>query len=586
LKEINPRIVWLECEAGGVLNMMAEQKPIRPRDMKPPHQLTVYVTDDHGVFCKLELGHAISDGTSVPIILRDLSQAYQEIATGNESQSKGPLYSEYVSCISSTSDADLNYWKAYLTGIETCHFPILNYGKKEKEHRSITLELTGVPELSNFCTKNGLTFSNVLQLAWGLVLRLYTGSEEICFGYVTSGRDALISGIQDSALGTFINMLVCRLYLSENIQLGQALGQIQADFAQGTSHQSFSLADMQHELQLSGTSLSNTVFTYQRRATPKHTSESTLDFDVLESHDPTEYNIAVNVEAFDSSVTVHFGYWANNLSQAQATNMANTFNHTLNMIVCSHNNSQTIGEMDFFSEQSRQQVMMWNQSLPMKIERCLHEMIDGQRLRLPASAQAVCSWDASLTYTELDRLATKIAIHLVRLGTRPDVFVAICFEKSIWVVVSMIAVLKAGGAFVPLDHSHPQNRLKHLINDIGAKAVLCSQQNQQRLMEVAKTFVVDRSAIDQLVAHQDMPLLYTATPNNAAYTIFTSSTTGNPKGTVVEHAAICTSATYFQQRTPNDSGLSCLSVSVFHIRCLHYGDLRYANCWRLYLHSE
>src|SRR6202043_3362569 len=136
------------------------------------HRLTVCAAGDRSVFCKIELGHAISDGTSIPIILRDLSRSYQEIATGNESQSKGPLYSEYVSYISSTSDADLNYWKAYLNGIETCHFPILNDGKKEeKEHRSLILELEGVPELSSFCTKNGLTFSNVLQLVWGLVLR-------------------------------------------------------------------------------------------------------------------------------------------------------------------------------------------------------------------------------------------------------------------------------------------------------------------------------------------------------------------------------------------------------------------------------
>jgi hypothetical protein len=103
------------------------------------------------VFCKLEMSHAILDGTSVPILIRDLSQAYQGnicrrnngVLNSISSQFPAPLYSDYIAHIPQSSDADINYWKTYLAGIEPCHLPTLNDEKKGvKKHRSLILELT------------------------------------------------------------------------------------------------------------------------------------------------------------------------------------------------------------------------------------------------------------------------------------------------------------------------------------------------------------------------------------------------------------------------------------------------------------
>ena len=475
IKVLVPRIAWITCEDSQAATFLSEQPGINFRDIQAPHRLTICKTNSDRVFCKLELSHAISDGTSIPILLRDLSSAYQarlpsagvalidtvqpleQGLVENRTDIAGlphipvptpaPLYSDYIAHIQSKSqDEDVNYWKAYLAGIEQCHFPSLTDGERgEKELRSVVLDLAKPSELQSFCSKNGVTLSNILQLTWALTLRSYTGSTDVCFGYLSSGRDVPIPNIQGSAVGAFINMLTCRMSLIDDLQLSEALQQIQSDFVHGMAHQSCSLADVQHELGLSGASLFNTAFTFQKRQSSAWSDQSLIVFDVIETHDPSEYDVTVNVEAFETEVKVHFGYWGNILSETQARNMADTFGHVVNTVVSSQISVSTVGTVDFLTEQSREQINIWNCSLPPKVDRCIHEMIARQKVERPMATQAVCAWDGDLTLTELDEMTTRLVPRLLELGVGPEVYVPLCFEKSKFAVVAMIAVMKAGG---------------------------------------------------------------------------------------------------------------------------------------------
>ncbi|OJZ79485.1 hypothetical protein ASPFODRAFT_149016, partial [Aspergillus luchuensis CBS 106.47] len=115
----------------------------------------------------------------------------------------------------------------------------------------------------------------------------------------------------------------------------------------------------------------------------------------------------------------------------------------------------------------------WNRTVPARVERCVHELV-AERCHTQPDAPAVCAWDGNFTYGELDQLSTALAVHLSGCGVRPEMFVPLCFEKSCWTVVALLAVLKAGAAFVLLDPSQPQSRLQELCASVNARLILSS----------------------------------------------------------------------------------------------------------------
>ena len=542
LKNISPRIVHSNANDAMAVGVLREQKPLGFSEPQPHHQFTICQENGGSVFCKLEMSHALCDGTSIPIIIRDLAQAY---ADQPSTIKEAMRYSQYISHIQQTSrDEDIAYWRRYLDNVEPCYFPALADGKKsERELKTLELELKNASQLQSFCAQQSVTLSNVLQLAWSLVLRAYTGNDNVCFGYLSSGRDVPLDGIQD-AVGLFISMLVCRIDLVNDLEVGNALKQIQGDYTASMAHQAFSLGDMQHELQLSGKSLFNTAFTFQRRSDGKNEKEQQLKFDVVEAYDPSEYDLTVNVEANKHDIEVHFNYWTDLISNAQAENISNTFDQVLRSIIRPEQPEQTIAALDFCSEAHKKQVFEWNREPLPLVDQCVHDVIHQQSLSLPPTAPAVCSWDKDMTYVELMQLAKRLSQRLVTLGIGPEVYVPICFEKSSWAVVAMLGVLLAGGAFVPLEPTHPDSRIKFIIEDVKAKVILTSSKHMEKFRAFAE---VTTLLVDSNSASQAEPVTKTAlpmpTPDNAAYLIFTSGTTGLPKGTIISHRAFATGAT-------------------------------------------
>lgn len=286
LKHVQPRITLVLCDDDTeALNTLNKQQPIDYTSMQPPHRMTICESSEGGVFIKLEISHAIIDGTSMQLLLRDLGRAYM----GKLPKLAAPSYSGYLQHIQNGStNAAITYWQSFLGGIEPCHFPKLNDRLTgPKQLQSIEVRFEQAPQLNRFCEENSLTVSNVLQTAWGLVLRCFTGLDEVSFGYLTSGRDAPVNGIQD-AVGTFINMLVCRMNLGETTTIDQVLQKTQADYIRSLSYQHCSLAEIQHGLRISGSALFNTAMNLQKVLRSTSSEEAPLSFQNLSAHDPSE----------------------------------------------------------------------------------------------------------------------------------------------------------------------------------------------------------------------------------------------------------------------------------------------------------
>lgn len=542
LKGVTPRIVWLQSDTAHATEDLEKQESLQFAHNELPHRLTICQSSSNRLYCRLDLSHAISDGTSMPIIFEDLLNFYTEPeATSFEALH----YRDYIAYVQQKSSGDaVDYWRRYLEGVEPCYFPPLGEAPHvTRDLRTVKLVLGDLPRLQAFCSQHSVTLSNILQLVWALVLRAYSGSDDICFGYLSSGRDVPLPGI-DSAVGMFISMLVCRIGCSTGMLVSEALKQIRDDYAQGTGHQGFYLGDLQHELQLSGKSLFNTAFTFQRRSEEGNSEQQKLALDILDAHDPSEYDLTVNVEACESAVSVDFNYYTDWLADNQARNISETYAQILHSIISANSSEQTIGALDVCGEHHLRQIFAWNQDQPPMVDACVHECITEQSMIHSRSTPAVCSWDLDLTYVELLTLSKRLSKHLTSLGVEPETYIPICFEKSTWAVVAMLGVLFAGGAFVPLEPTHPETRIKYILNSVKARLVLCSSQYSQKFADNAEvtTFVVDES-LKQSKEPSTVGDVRIVSPENAAYLIFTSGTTGLPKGTIISHRSFATSAT-------------------------------------------
>jgi amino acid adenylation domain-containing protein len=225
------------------------------------------------------------------------------------------------------------------------------------------------------------------------------------------------------------------------------------------------------------------------------------------------------------------------LGHSHALAVLNSLNHILVTVMTEPQTA--VADICLVGRHNMDIVARWNHpGLLDQPELCIHSVFAKQCLQYP-NAEAVHAWDGSLSYADVDALSGGIADHLTSLGVVPENVVPIYMEKSKWVVVSILGVLKAGGAFTLLDHSFPLDRVRMMCNDVGASVVITSHSLIPKASALGlEIFLVpDNLASAATVAcSARLPVVK---PSNAAYIAFTSGSTGKPKGIVVEHRSFC-----------------------------------------------
>lgn len=507
---------------------------------QPPHHLTIFKGSEGTVLCVLQMSHAIADGSSMPILFRDLALAYEgALATTGLS-----VHRDYIAYLQrSRGFQTVDYWKDYLTGAEPCYLPSRSGGSAvPKTLQALDWHISNVSELQAFCSERGVTLSNVLQLAWALVLQAYTGLDDVLFGYLVAGRDIPVCDIEQ-AVGVYLNMLVCRVRLSASTSLGDVLETVQGDLAAAMNHKHVSLADLQHSMGTANEPLFNTAYSFQRRSVSKSMATGPVSFDISDARDPSEYDLVVNVEVWDSNVELQLCYWTDKIPDSQARNIASTLDRILTSIVTC-DLAVPAGELHILSDHCSNQLVSWNEAEPEFLDECVHHVFERNVRQRPDEAPAIEAWDATFTYLELDAAASQLTQHLVSLGVTPDTYVPLCFQKSAWTVVAMLAVLKAGGAFVPLDPTYPPERVKFIIHNVDARLILCSSSLTHKFESLGlPTLAVAAETMSRLPGILEGSPRVQVTSEHPAYIIFTSGTTGLPKGTIIEHGAFTTGAT-------------------------------------------
>lgn len=337
------------------------------------------------------------------------------------------------------------FWREKLKGIPPCIFPRLSVLPGELGYTSTCIELDITSyQLSAFTRTQKTTVDAVLRLAWAFILRYFTGSSRVCFGFQTMGRDDSLLGMRH-AVGSFSNTVACNYELSSHSPVSAALKMAEDQLTTCLPHQHFTLAELQHAMGVKGGDrLFNSCLTFTEEPAglnSKFTTRTNFELKPISLQQTFDVDVVVNTRFASGKLTVDIGQRV--MSAEQSVNVANTFGKTIRTILATP--SAPIGMVELFSDRDYAQIVEWEAENPPEVEEqvqdCVHDLVSKQAERQPSS-QAICSWDGTLTYLELEEEATKLAHHLVDAGVGPHCVVPVVMDKCRLAPVAMVAVLK------------------------------------------------------------------------------------------------------------------------------------------------
>ncbi|CAI6312177.1 unnamed protein product [Periconia digitata] len=560
-------------------------------DKRVPHRFLICSTNDMRTFVRLQINHIVFDGMSQMPLLQSLSSAYSKRAVSLHRPRN--TFADFLNYIRQPGrrDRSLSYWKDYLDGAKPCLFPHLSdtsmareSSKLEKSQRCqalVPLEIK-LSELQRVATDLQVTIPTIVHLAWALVLRLYTGENQAVFGYLASGRDAPIDGIEE-AVGPFIAMLVCYVNFGRNLNttLPEFMKNIHESSAEAIAHQGTSLAEIQSTMSLPGNSLLfNSGVSFASRPSRQSQIDHGHDliFETIVEKDPTEFDLSlfVDIDEPEGKIEMHFDFLSPAFESEHVKNVAGSLSHILSELV--RDPHQSLRGMLKPSRRDFASLLQWNGPLITPLEKCAHEIFV-ERATTHASREAIYSWDGVMTYKQLHDASTRLGLHLSRNGVGPEDLIPVCFEKSLWTIVAMLAILKAGAAFVLLDPAHPEARLWNLVTELEASIVVCSPLTADSRGFKHRAAAEDRTVSvievgpgldDALVGSElrepnNVSIPGLVKPDNLMYAVFTSGTTGTPKGTLITHRAFVTGLEDLASAT-------CMTLLGPDTRCLQFAS--------------
>lgn len=252
----------------------------------PAHVFSICESlQDGSLACRLDISHALIDAFSMEVIIRDLSRAHD-----GDRLTPAPSFRQFIEYLqtSSSSSQRLDYWKRYLFNLQPCHLEVpTSHPSRHAERAYLEIPCQFTDPIYDYCRRHGLTRSVFAQIAWALTLSRLTGKDDVCFGYLASGRDAPIDHVYETA-GPFVSMLVSRIDLSGNLE--EVMETARDDAISSLERQHTPLADIQRAVNLGGAqSLFNTILSVREiwRFEPS-SAEDTLQFEEVGGDDPHE----------------------------------------------------------------------------------------------------------------------------------------------------------------------------------------------------------------------------------------------------------------------------------------------------------
>ncbi|MFI5502170.1 amino acid adenylation domain-containing protein [Nocardia asteroides] len=496
--------------------------------------------------------HILIDGWSTPLLLQELLTAY---ALGGRSRRlpKVAPYRDYLTWLADQDpEAARQAWRSALTGLaEPTPLAPVDQGREIATGTGETgfaLSETDTAALSELAAGLGVTVNTVVQAAWGLLIARLVDRDDVVFGATVSGRPAALPGVE-RMVGLFLNAIPVRVRMRPGDTVADLLRRLQHDQAELLDHHHLGLGEIQEIAGIDALFDSLVVFESfpvdrEGLAQAASGSAGVLGMDAANG---THYPLTVQVVA-DSRLRVSVKYLRDVFGEATAAALAQRLSMLLARFAAAP--QDRIAEIDVLLAEERARLTAINATDAPELlaEATLLSLFDAQLARTP-DAVALIDGETSLTYAEFDARARALAAALRARGAGPETLIAVAVRRGVDLVTAIYAILRTGAAYVPVDPDHPAERTERVLTTAAPLCVLTTTATG--FTTAAAVPVVE---IDTLDIETGTATFVAAQPDNLAYVIHTSGSTGQPKGVMLTHRQLAAQFRWAQRAYPHGPG--------------------------------
>ena len=553
-----------------------------------PLRMTLLRLGEREQVLLLTMHHIAADGWSLGLLARELSALYEAYQDGLVS----PLpelpvqYSDFARwqrewLQSEVLEEQLDYWRRQLGGApDSLELPTDWPRPQIQGWRAGTVSFTlGAPlceRLRAMSRREGATLYMTLLAAFKTLLWRYTGQTDIVVGSPVAGRTR--AEVED-VIGFFVNTLVLRTDFAGGPSFRELLGRVREAALEAYVHQDLPFERLVEELQperdLGRTPLLQVLFALQNFAPEELRLEGLRVSPVATEGETAKFDLSLYMQESDEGLVGTLVYRADLFERGRMERMAGHFERLVEEVV--GDPERAVSQVALLPEGERRQLLIeWNDTGNSTAQPvCLHELFE-QQSQLKPDHVAVVSAGEALTYSELNVRADRLARQLRRQGVGPEQVIGLCLERGLELVVGMLAVLKAGGAYLPLDTTYPGERLALMVQDSGAHLLLTQRRLVGTLSQCDDAQLLCIEDVWEALAEpeqldQGMDVVHVSA-HNLAYLIYTSGSTGTPKGVAITHASAGALLEWVRQTFATDhlsrmlaSTSVCFDLSVFEL---------------------
>lgn len=426
------------------------------------------------------------------------------------------------------------FWQRQFSNIQGTHFPPL---KAAKTHPRLARRVKQVARGLKLGTDE-FAATTMIRAALSIVISRILGSDEALFGATTGSR----------------SIVPLRILVDGNSSTNQLLQEVQRQATEMVPFENTSLQRIRclNDETAIGSDVQTLLHVFRVSSNSKENNEFGCDISEEERLDFDTYPLVVVCELQTNGANMSFNFDSNFVGELQVSRIGRQLEHVLHQLSDMNSREQKVRDISVISLQDIADIWTWNATVPEPKPACVHELILQQVLEQP-SAPAISAWDGNLTYWELNELSTVLSRQLVGKKIGPGDIVPLCFEKSMWMPVAAFAVMKSGAAFVMIDTATlPEERIRSITVRVKATVIISSVANENLTSRLGHGEVLVVGA-DQPQApipfgkdydFERDPGLPHVKPSDVLYIVFTSGSTGVPKGIVISHQNFCSAIAY------------------------------------------